>query len=675
MAQLTWRNVDGVSGSGALEGIRAFNQGVTGGLDRLAASLGNFQQADQANLGNQVMQRALQINDPEAYQAALRDGSILGGIDPSRLSAETLAGLGSRANDLVRQAAQVQSTAQNKYNFGRQVDADQRLEAADPAIRALAFAQRSGDPRVVQQALQDPALKGLRTDQIQKLMADTQAAEGRTLANQGAMTSNASASYTLSNRMEEDAARKEASDYLLLNRMSSGSEEQYQRNVASGINSLSPSARRLVGAQIGLGFGPSDQPQQAQGGFVPSAPGTAGTRQGSSYDATFKFTPTSRPITSMSISDVLDYQAGMIKDPNLGHSPVGRYQINKATLEEYGPKALGPDWKSMPMSPENQEKIAEALYNDRKGGDLTKTWAALNNSKVGYYKDIPWSQARQEIAGKEVAAQDAGIDLNPVQEIVGQARIAQLDALNRRAQEASGTLVNGFDRSIRDLRPASELLPELTGKGGAFEGADKQWLMQHIEQAKDRMAAQGVPINDATVIEALKASVGSGRTSGIGRGWDQLTSWVGGGPTDNDSKTNLGINTNRLNQILDNEFARGNAPERVAVAEMRGNFAKQIEDASKAAQAANAERVKLQQAMRTNPSLARNLPALVQAEERAQARVLELTRQLQEVDNQWAARRKQELAPKTTGTTSQKSDKRSSERLQNWLDGRSGVLG
>lgn len=656
MAQITWRNVDSPNFSGALEGIRSFSNLLGGATDGLSRALGGFQAADQQQAGNEVLQRALQINDPAAYQRAMQDGSIIGGMDVSRLSPDTLAALGSRQGDLVRQASQQLTTAKGQYDFTRQQDTDARAAGADRALRNLNTAALSGDPRAIAAAYQAAEASGLRADQLVDATKGAQGVQGSTLSNQGRQTSNMSSQYQLGKTMSDDAAKAMAQDYMINARQGAVSERGVQENLAAGFDALPAAVQRIIGSSLGLGMGGGAAPQSS-GGFTPSAPGTAGTRQGSSYDATYKFTPTERPITEMPIGDVLTHQAGMIADPNLKNSPVGRYQINKATLEQYGPKVLGENWKDQPMSPENQERLAEALYNDRKGGDLTKTWAALNNSKASAYKDVPWSEARKEIAGGEVSATDNGVELRPAGENTGFADIASRSVQNRASQEAVNSILNNFDTAILDKRSTGDLLKAARDKGGTFEGADPAWVSLQMERAQSIGRDLGVEVPPAVALQAMAQSVGSGRTSWAGRAWDALGSSIGGGPRDNDPNTGVGINADRVRQIIQNEYANGRSEERVASANYRANLASQIQTAQKAASDASAELAQAMSVAPNNPRVAATIPRLRQRVAMAQARQDALTNQLSGSVNELAAQRAVQEAPKKTGTVAQSASR------------------
>ena len=641
MAQITWRNVDAPESRGALDGIRTFGALLGASTDTLSRALGSFQAADQNAAGNEVLQRALSINDPTAYNRAMSDGSILGNVNASRLSPETIAALGQRQSDLVRQAGQQLATQKSQYDFNRQQLDDARLTAGDRAIRNLNTAALSNNPQAYAAAYRDAEATGLTAAQLAEATKVSQGIQGAALGNNASAFNALKGQYEFGKTVTNDAAQALAADVLQQARAGAVTERGFQENLGSMWGNLSPEVRRILAPQLGLGMGAVDSgiPQA-------SAPGTAGTRQGNSYDVTYKFTPTDRPLTSMSMGDVTAMQSGMIS--SLGGSPVGRYQFTKATLEEYGPKVLGDNWRDQPLSAANQEKLAEALYNDRRGGDITKTWAALTNKTPGAYKDIPWSQARQEIAQGEVGARDEGI--RPNSENAAQADIATSSIKNRNAQEGANSLLNNFDRAISDTRSRAEILNSATAKDGAFPGASPQWIAQNIKYAEEVGKDLGVTVPPAVAMLAMAESVGEGRTSAPGRAWDWVRSGFGG-VTDNDPNTNIGIDRERVKQIIQREYAEGRSGLRAANAGVRRDLAEKITASRDAASAASAELAQALAVADRNPAVRAQIPRLQERVANAQARQNGYIKQLQIEEENLA----QQMAPKETGTVAQKS--------------------
>ena len=117
--------------------------------------------------------------------------------------------------------------------------------------------------------------------------------------------------------------------------------------------------------------------------------------------------PPPKPLTSMTIKEVLDFQRGPMRaatkgyrnrtgqwtKPDPGSTGVGAYQFESRTLAENAKLALGEAWMSAPFSPKIQDRIAETLYNRVRGNQaqLANTWFVFKNG--GTTQDLATSTA------------------------------------------------------------------------------------------------------------------------------------------------------------------------------------------------------------------------------------------------------------------------------------------
>lgn len=219
------------------------------------------------------------------------------------------------------------------------------------------------------------------------------------------------------------------------------------------MNDLTPREFANTADRLAKTFGNLYAPQ----GAAPASggKGAPGTRSGSPYDATFNFQGTPAPISSMPISDVLKVQEQ--SRTAQGHSPMGAFQINKATLEDFGPRVLGKDWKNQEFTPEAQEKVARAIFEERKGGDLTKTWASLPNSSPGAYKNFSWDDMRSIIAQGEVG-QNLPSDAASLRLLT---QASQQDYGRRISQNNATGVTADVQRNLSDTRAPGEVAKKL----------------------------------------------------------------------------------------------------------------------------------------------------------------------------------------------------------------------
>jgi len=154
--------------------------------------------------------------------------------------------------------------------------------------------------------------------------------------------------------------------------------------------------------------------KEVGGGFGTPPPAVGGSR-GGTEDVVYGFgeygSP-SKPLSTLSIGEVQDFQRNTLipntrgkvgAGPSKGTGAVGTYQITYGTLQDYAPKVLGANWRDKPFTADVQERIAKAIYNDVKGGDLKDTWAGLPSNRPGQYKNVPWEQVRDQIIQVESA--------------------------------------------------------------------------------------------------------------------------------------------------------------------------------------------------------------------------------------------------------------------------------
>lgn len=527
MAQITWRNVDAPNFSGVGDSIRTFGNLMGNATSGLSDALGNFQNAARQEAGNAVMANALQYQDPTAYRNALATGALFQGVDPSLVSTRTLENLDNRAGTLLNQEAQAGTNDYNAYRFNRLQTTDAAMDAASPAVRQLALAYQSGDPKQIQAAQSQvgDALSTLPADQALEIMGRLQGQERGAIGNQQSR-------FDLGVQMRNDADTQAAMG--VMSQITRGAENANDARILAEAYSkqLSPVAQARLQELLSRSY------PGVYGNNVgaTSAPGTAGTRAGSPYDTTYGFTPTATPITQMSIGDVVKHQDGM--KTNLGASPVGAYQINQATLQDFAPKVLGDNWASQPMSAENQEKIGKAIFEARKNGNLKDTWAALPNSTPGAYKDMTWEQIKPVIAQAEVGANPLAL----VQSAQGNQAVSTLASGmigTRLMENNAGGITPDYLRSLNDTSTVGEVASKLLE--GDFKGADKNWVVARINDIAQR--ANVSPAMAGVVIQRAMTNVPEGY---ISRGIDALNPFI-----TNEAGNGLRLNDRAVDQMIE----------------------------------------------------------------------------------------------------------------------------
>lgn len=636
MAQITWRNVDAPNFSGVGDSIRSFSGLLGNATAGLSDALGNFQTAARQEVGNQVMQNALQYQDPTEYRNALASGALFQGVDPSLISNHTLENLDNRTGNLLNQATQQQALDYNTYRTGRMQDLDARGDAASPALRQLTLAYQSGDPNTIAKAQQQygGALDSLPADQVQEIMGRLQSQGSNAIGQRRDL-------FNLGTNMRDDADSQAAIGAL--SQIVRGAENPNDARILAEAysRSLSPTAQARLQGLL------AQQYPGTYGNNVTSAPGTAGTRSGSPFDVTYQFQGTSKPITQMSIGEVTNHQANMIS--SLGASPVGAYQINKATLEDFAPKVLGENWRNMPLSPENQDKIGEAIFNARKNGNLKDTWAALPDSTVGAYKNRTWNEMKGLIAQAEVGANPLALQ----QAAQGNQAVSNLATgmIGTRLMENNAVgNVPDYLRTLGDTATPGEVVNRLLEND--FKGADRNWVLARVNEIAQRAGVS--PAMAATVMQRAQTNVPENM---IWRGLQGLNPFIS-----NEAGNGTRLNDDAVDQMV-GALQRGEPLEQSVRNLSTAQAAQNVQAAQQAYDAALAQLQNTQNKISTGQTaLTALLPSRQAAVERAQM-MLQAAQQQVTADPQ-------NLAPRTfqsQATTDRAVKRENDSRAERYL--------
>ncbi len=479
MAVLTWRNVDAPNFAPVQEGYRNFGNLLANATTGLNAGIDRFQAQQQDQRDRAALGQALQFTDADQLSQAIRSGQV----SPEGLSTNALGALGSRVNTLLDQANARQLNQSRQY-------AQDRL-ASENQIQDNARA-----PLARQLGITDPALAALSPEQQQAMLS-----RSATLRSQNLNNDNRQFQNEEQNRLRElqRVATNTATDIM---RQSATADDARNALEASGV--LTPEQYAATNQLLSMNFGNLYAP--IGGGTAPAGAGGrgrvsapagsqgAGTASGSAYDTTFNFQGTTQPVSSMPISQVMGVQDESIRTQ--GHSPMGAFQINKATIEDFAPKVLGENWKDQPFTPENQEKLAKALFDERKDRDLTKTWASLPNSTPGAYKNYSWEEMRHILALGETG-QSLPDNPRSLNDLAGR---SAAEISRRVAQNNTIDTVADTQRTLTDTRSPAQVVNDLIGS--TFPEGDRRAIAREIT----RGMADNPGLSAAQVGAALERS-------------------------------------------------------------------------------------------------------------------------------------------------------------------------
>ena len=617
MARLEWQPVNTPNFGGSLEGLRLFGNMIGNATDGLGNALGNFQKAQQVDAQQRAMTAAQGFTDPNSYRTALANGQITQGIDPSLLTPAALESLQGRTGKLTNDAVDLQNLQKDQYTFGRTQTADTALDAARPSVAAM-IQKATGVPLA-------PEVAALPTRELMALARSSQDFDTSALRNKATRTEMDLAEQQRDAQRAADTAVQ--TDFPSI--LSSDAARKYLVNSA-----LPVEAKKLVQSRLESQFGPLFGPvigtpatstttssgSAAAPALLNAAASTSGpVPAGGGYDTVVGNLKTAKPVTQMSIGEVINTgknewipatrgNAALGLPADKGSSAAGRYQITGETLQEFGKKVYGDGFESQPFTPEVQDKIAEAIFNVRKGGDLSSTWVGLKtipgSSTPGAFKDKSWAEvrdviARTETGGSPAAALTAAAQPAPTQRSLG----AATDALGLAAIENAGGnfYVNRLAQAAKSNASRGEVLSSLMS--GDFKGANERVVNDAIARV---MREAKVPASVAG--EMVKESMNVSRLNGA------LPSWLGGGGRN--------INEDALDQQIKQWSAAGGPRDVLARGRDISLTGQELSAATTAFDTAKANLTAARNRAESVPAVAAQLPALEAEVAKKQAAVM-----------------------------------------------------
>ena len=470
MSILTWREVNAPNLAGAAKVVGNNGQRLSQALFDMAAGLGQFGQAQTDRADAAALQAAGQITDSAAYAKALQDGSILrnAGINPNQVSSKVSQMLADRQNALLRNdfdRAQIENQLQDNQ-MARDKFEFEKSKAERDAIRT--------DYRF-----------------------------GREM---------------MGNQLrDQEYAENQAAQQLAYQISQMGTDAKGARAVLDQ-SGVSDQVKVLVNKALGL----------SSGGIIPGVRSTGALHSGA--DAVYghgEHGAPEVPLSQGSFGQAYDFGQSLIpatrgkvgSGPDKGTSAVGAYQFIGDTMETYAKKVFGDNWREVPFTFENQSKIAEALFNDSKGGNLQAVWAGLPDSRPGAYKDMSFEEFQREVLPREsgmtldeIRAQEAEVQQAQLVNRVNQS-VAAADAIDKgmagnAAQRLGNIDLNQFFKDSENKDPdLTKAAANATKEYPSLKGTELNTVARWLNQIQEKAAATGTPLTAQQATHILGASM------------------------------------------------------------------------------------------------------------------------------------------------------------------------
>lgn len=526
MATLTWRNVDAPDFRGSLDGFRTaadlLQNAATGWNKNLAAMDAREAAAQQ-----------LEVNRVDMDQATQKMRQVEQGI------------------------------AQTAYENGRTRTENEELDANAGNVSALLASARGGDTTATTQLLSNLRTSPALTQKLYKVASGVEGDAATALAlklkrDLDEQTRKETATVLEFGNNLQGKAPDAATAYKLLNEGIKGQSPAVVSGMRKAATSLFPDMLKLGGV--------NDTP------LDPNAPASVDsvTGSGTGYNMKAYNTPVGngkfgtppKDITASSIKEVMDFgnnvlipatrgNASLGLSKNQGTSAQGAYQFTAGTLKDIAPRVFGDKWEQTKMSPENQDKLAEALFNERKHLNLQKTWQGLPDTAVGAYKDVPWSKMKDIIAKHEVGQSLGGEGTAPgkVTAASGDQRTAAASVLQNVVNESETSYLKGMRTARTDNTNLQGVITAATGKGGVFSGVDEKQYSNVLSRIMEKNP--GMKPTEAAVIAAEGWKPNSGRSFLFGT-------------TDAFDMKKIEAMASDYGNVLAREFVRGKAGDNLA---------------------------------------------------------------------------------------------------------------
>ncbi len=506
MAALTWREVAAPDFTSAANISGRAAETLSRAFATADAGLQRFDESKSEAVNQELLLEAMKIQDPAAYGQALP--GMLEAVDPRRVSAETLAALQQGISTRANNASSLLELSTSKTTADRQNRRFAAQDAANPILAQAEILANAGDAAGANKLLADNA----------GILSAMQAEDRRAgftgidsiLSGDQELRDNDQA-YQIKafdfGQSRTAVARAEAADGAWM-RLSKDAlsyddfEAAFYRDPA--VRDLDPTTQNAI-LERGRGiYGGSAAMAASSGGGGASAGMTVnGSTAGADIFNTVlgngQFGSPPKPFSTMTGAEAIRFgrevlipntrgnrQLGL--KPNEGSSAMGAYQFTGGTLQRLMPIVLRDQGGvNAVLTPENQEKMAEYLFNESKSGNLKAIWAGLPDARPGAYANKTWAEMRDIIGPVE-----AGGRIPTMQELNDLGQTTQDNLARGSQQDPNEVMLADYRKLATDTSSAIVVARNLVAEGGALEGQNLGRVVDLIEQYSSNNGPNGI---------------------------------------------------------------------------------------------------------------------------------------------------------------------------------------
>ena len=446
MTALTWRQVAAPDFSSGATLLNTANAAMQRALSGAQTGLEDWQKARMVQAEDQIAQQVSQFQTPEAYRNALASGAVLGNVDQGLIGKKLLdfaAGQEQVVANRERQGAQykvpaIEAMIRDAALSGNEAGIAEILKNPEYA-RALQVTNHDFNNPMKVQGL----LEGVRDTEARKNAPYIENAIAAALSAgavdnaQAARSNNLDAlkranSPMFSQTAFDDAVNKDWFDKLasavkgktlqgdqlkILQEAEKTANKQQLNMLYRAFPNMNSRETLLAAGQesspvspevaSSLGLTPDTDPNSAANTVLGNGKWKTPSLNG-------------RMLTQLTMGELEPVQKELINAtrgrtdiyPELskdeGSSALGKYQITRDTMRNLAPRVFGPNWKDVPFTDENQDKLGEQRFKDavKSGVSLEKVWVGLGRGNLkGKYSGKPnnldWETVKKDIFASE----------------------------------------------------------------------------------------------------------------------------------------------------------------------------------------------------------------------------------------------------------------------------------
>lgn len=447
MSRLQWGNVTAPDFTAAARlqesANKALDGALTGVTDFVSGITTRQREADEQSLRIKAQSY---MDNPEALRRDLASGAFYGNIKPGSLSNGFIDSLTTAADGLL--------TSKNTFLKDQQTKDYAALEAAaNPILNQATVLQNQGRTQEARALLERPEILALRNADVRQFTQNRQT-DGKNDRTER------SEIQTLQEQQEQAAVQA----FLTQNSITDAGKAPLLRQMREEGRISANVFNNLMGQ---YGAAPAGMPGGSTGG---------GEYGGNVFDRAVYDIPTPKPLSQMTLGEVDEWGRNTAIPRTrtadyAGTSAAGAFQIVGTTLREYAPKVLGENWQNQQFTPEVQERIAKAIFEDRKAsGRLGETWVGLTKidpqraNSPGAYKNVSW----EDVRGLITQSESGGNPWRTPRDSMNQAALVLDDAANSFQSVAAGN--QRFLDLQADPSDQNQVITAAMQEGGSLSG-------------------------------------------------------------------------------------------------------------------------------------------------------------------------------------------------------------